>query len=99
MNSINCKCGKERRKDQRYCNSCHNSYMRVYRIRHSNKGITRLKANCRAYTKVYLKRGKISKENCEVCGKSNVQAHHTDYNKPLLVKWLCNDHHKRTHEV
>lgn len=31
---------------------------------------------------------------CSVCGRSeNVEAHHTDYSKPLDIQWLCKRHH------
>ena len=42
-------------------------------------------------------RGIIKQQNCEVCGLPNTQAHHTDYLKPLEVKWLCPAHHKLEH--
>lgn len=41
--------------------------------------------------------GKIVKLPCEVCGEINSQAHHTDYTKPLDVKWLCRKHHLAEH--
>jgi hypothetical protein len=53
-----------------------------------------------------IKRGALIPKPCEVCGKygmlkdgrRNVQAHHSDYNKPLLVNWLCRVHHVEWHE-
>lgn len=42
--------------------------------------------------------GKIEKTNCIVCGTpKNVEAHHSDYNKPYDVMWLCSLHHKEWH--
>ncbi|MFC3331681.1 hypothetical protein ACFOEM_04310 [Paenalcaligenes hominis] len=35
--------------------------------------------------------------DCEVCGKSKVDAHHDDYSKPLEVRWLCREHHMQHH--
>lgn len=89
---------EESRVNQRYCLSCHNEYMRNTRPKHSELSpLQRLKANCRSYLNVYLRRGKITKKPCEVCGDLNVEAHHDDYNKPLEVKWLCRKHHMDLH--
>ena len=41
--------------------------------------------------------GKILKQPCEVCGENNSQAHHDDYSKPLIVRWLCVKHHQEHH--
>jgi len=37
--------------------------------------------------------GKLKKLPCRVCGNENVQGHHEDYDKPLVVVWLCPRHH------
>lgn len=44
-----------------------------------------------------LKRGLIDKEPCEVCGASDVDGHHDDYDRPMDVHWLCRLHHKAEH--
>src|SRR5690606_6491213 len=41
--------------------------------------------------------GKLVPEPCEVCGRTDVHAHHTDYSKPLDVVWLCPVHHGEAH--
>lgn len=34
--------------------------------------------------------GRIKRQPCKSCGKKKgVQAHHRDYSKPLVVRWLC----------
>jgi len=38
-------------------------------------------------------RGKIQKQPCEVCGIKESMAHHDDYDKPGIVRWLCQKHH------
>ena len=44
-----------------------------------------------------LRVGRLSKGACEVCGAEKVQAHHSDYTKPLSVIWMCHAHHKKWH--
>lgn len=59
-----------------------------------------------------LDRGDIAKPDaCERCGskgrmrdgRSSIQAHHDDYNKPLAVRWLCqkchHDWHRDNHAI
>lgn len=40
-----------------------------------------------------IRRGKLSRLPCEVCGEVKSEAHHGDYSKPLEVRWLCRPHH------
>jgi len=53
-----------------------------------------------------IKTGKLVRsENCEKCkkvviqrnGKSDIRAHHPNYNKPLYVMWLCEPCHRDWH--
>lgn len=40
----------------------------------------------------------VRPERCEQCPSSeDLHAHHDDYSKPLEVRWLCRDCHKRWH--
>jgi len=45
-------------------------------------------------------RGKIIRpKTCSKCHRrGKIQAHHSDYSKPLKVKWLCQKCHKRKHK-
>jgi len=46
-----------------------------------------------------IRRGNIVRESCEKCGcKTDVHAHHDDYNKPLDIRWLCSKHHREAHK-
>ena len=41
--------------------------------------------------------GKVIKQPCFVCGDTDVQGHHPDYDSPLDVVWLCVPHHAEIH--
>jgi hypothetical protein len=45
-----------------------------------------------------LKKGLIQRGPCAVCGSSeNVDRHHPDYDRPMVVIWLCRRCHQRHH--
>lgn len=47
-----------------------------------------------------LRDGKLFKEPCFYCGSTeNIEAHHTDYSKPLDVTWMCLSHHRELHAI
>ena len=90
--------GSNLRHPQRYCHSCHAKYQREHRPKHSElSDEARKKANCRAYTNVYVKRGVLPLSPCEKCGSLDVNAHHDDYTKPLQVRWMCVPCHQQHH--
>ncbi len=67
-------------------------YYRTSYQRQPERHVARIKV-CAA-----LKKGKISKpENCSVCNSkpSRIEAHHTDYSRPLEVIWLCTRCHRK----
>lgn len=57
----------------------------------------RRKDNARSYLSIYIRRGKITREPCEICGAEPAEGHHHDYDKPLDVTWLCREHHMDLH--
>lgn len=82
----------------RYCNLCHAANMRAKRPKHSElTNEEKKKLNCRSHTKMLLRRGTIVKLPCK-CGSVKVEAHHTDYNNPRLVTWLCRPCHMKEHK-
>lgn len=44
-----------------------------------------------------IKNKSIKKLPCFVCGDTNVQGHHPNYDAPLDVIWLCTKHHAQIH--
>lgn len=46
-----------------------------------------------------VRRGKLKRLPCEVCGVAKVEAHHEDYSRALVVVWLCRKHHKERHRM
>lgn len=46
-----------------------------------------------------VRKGIIKRQPCEVCGTvENIDAHHSDYHRPLAVRWLCRRHHVAEHK-
>lgn len=68
-------------------------------LRYQKTKRLKYRGRSRAYNKVAyaIKSGKLIKEPCLKCGDIKTQAHHEDYRKPLMVKWLCFKHHKEIH--
>lgn len=90
---------KNRINKKRYCKKCSNAWMKSNRKKHSElTDIQKKKANARSYVNQYIKRGKINKLPCSICGDLNVQAHHEDYSKPLEIIWYCVKHHVEHHK-
>ena len=45
-----------------------------------------------------IEAGKLTRQKCERCDRTDTHAHHEDYAKPLEVRWLCPPHHKERHK-
>lgn len=44
-----------------------------------------------------IARGDLQREPCLFCGDEPSEAHHHDYELPLVVTWLCSHHHRHVH--
>jgi len=51
----------------------------------------------RIKTRQAIARGKLTRQPCEACGATPVEAHHDDYSRPLDVRWLCTPCHRAHH--
>lgn len=54
------------------------------------------RAKCAWAVSNAIRDGRLLKQGCEVCGEK-AQAHHDDYRRPLVVRWLCRKHHLEHH--
>jgi hypothetical protein len=70
--------------------------MREWRKTHPMTEEQRRKDIARSKAGVYLRRGKITREPCRVCG-GPAEMHHPDYDKPYEVDWLCRKCHLEEH--
>ena len=68
-----------------------------YKLIQKNRHPQKIKA--RQIAETALRRGKITKKPCSVCGAINSQMHHKDYSKPLYVEFLCPEHHREVDRV
>lgn len=82
----------------RYCLLCKAAYMRQWRKTHRLAGEAKRRDTARHIAGVYLRRGKLTRGPCEVCGEL-AEMHHDDYSKPLAVRWLCREHHLQHHNM
>ena len=62
-----------------------------YKIESPEKVIARSKLNHA------IESGKIKRQPCEICKSPRSQGHHSDYSKPLEVRWFCALHHAEFH--
>lgn len=44
-----------------------------------------------------LRSGKIQRQECWICGEE-AEMHHSAYDYPLAVSWLCTKHHAQLHK-
>lgn len=86
-------CGKPRDRGPklRYCRACHNAYARAHRPKQiALSDEAKKRANCRAHTKMLVKRGQLVKTPC-TCGARDVTAKHLNYDDPRAIEWICTD--------
>jgi hypothetical protein len=82
---------------KRYCRKCNAEYTREWRKTHPLTEEQRFKANTRRKTNIYIARGNLIRQPCEICQSSDVQAHHEDYKDAYNVHWLCAKCHRDHH--
>ncbi len=55
------------------------------------------KHKARALLNHEVKKGRIIRKPCVICGEVKSEGHHENYKKPLQVTWLCTIHHHQIH--
>lgn len=86
-------------KRKHLCRTCFNKQGAKYRgVAPSRKHI-RIVGERKSHSLIQalLRYGIINPMKCQVCGKVVTEGHHIDYNKPLLIEWLCHKHHCAIH--
>ncbi len=78
-------------KDKKWFKEKQKEINKLARIKYPKKNRTR------GMLRDYVRRGKMIRLPCEVCGDVKTHGHHDDYDKPLEVRWLCVFHHRETH--
>jgi hypothetical protein len=73
--------------------------MRAWRKGRELSERDRQRDRARSYAGVYLRRGKLTREPCIICGSPDSVMHHPDYSRPLDVIWLCRPDHRAEHDT
>lgn len=80
---------------KRFKDPARKAKVKVYRLNMRRRNPE--KANARQKTKRAVESGKLVPQPCVRCQGLKVQAHHTDYSKPLEVTWMCFSCHRADH--
>lgn len=70
----------------------------ILKNEYRKRPLVRIRDNANNIIYRSIKNGKLEKQPCSVCGYKEAQAHHSDYNKPLEIIWLCRNHHWEWHK-
>ena len=94
----------------RVCNPCNTARLKKYRATRNGKEKTyrarrdyimrhKEKQFARYKVQYAVSSGKLVKpKHCERCGKQNeLDGHHSNYDEPLVVDWLCRTCHATVH--
>ncbi len=79
--------------DRERGNRQNKEYQKQYRLLYPKKYKAHIMVNN------HKRAGNLFEKPCEVCGSSDVVAHHDDYSEPLNVRWMCQHHHKEWHAI
>jgi len=97
-------CTRPRSPYDRRCRPCATAAQAAYRARHRTELQAREQQRifspeqqtlrrARSYLAVYLQRGKLRPDPCELCGDRAVRPAWNDPRQPLAVRWFCHTHY------
>lgn len=89
---------EQRRAHWRKYNKSEKGKTRNIKSYYKRRELQYTKIRCRELARESIKRGKITRLSCEICGDLSTHAHHEDYTKPFEIVWLCRNHHKQLHD-
>lgn len=93
-------CAHEKCLGRRKCRACRRIWSRENRHRWPPSEAQRQKANCRAFTKEYQKRGALPTGPCEGCGSLYAENHHHwGYEHPKWFIRLCRECHLKLEQT
>lgn len=98
------KCDAEAIPSSCWCREHVAEYMREYRRKNGNKQYDtpeqRAKQKARTRLNYAISKGKIIRpDKCNECkNRGKIEAHHTNYEKPYDVIWLCRECHRVQHK-
>ena len=55
--------------------------------------------NYQSKTAKAIRNKTLIRQPCEICGNTQVLAHHETYSDYLNVRWLCRSHHFKIHSI
>lgn len=86
-------------KKRAYCYQCELEYQREKRAKYTElSDFQKKKVYARNRANQAIRRGKIEKQPCSVCGDIKSEMHHESYDKPFEVIWFCRKHHLEHHK-
>jgi len=96
-----CRRDPRRSPSQRWCRGCAAAWQRRNRPAYAELGAAeQAKQRARARARAALRDGRLQWQPCEVCRTEYwIEKHHTDYRRPLAVRFLCRRCHRAEHRA
>jgi len=85
-------------KEEYYSDPVNKAKINAYAKEYNKSPETRFKNMARWAINHAVNRGCAQRFPCSICGEQRSEAHHVDYNKPLIVVWLCRKCHTIEHK-
>jgi len=92
-----------REKNRRKLRTYNREYNRLWRKKNGYyneekwKKVHKIAVNAEKVIQELIRKGRVKRLPCAICGEKNTVAHHPDYAKPVEVVFLCYSHHRNLH--